>query len=339
MMSDLQSKPEQLCSVLEHTESLLVVCHDNPDPDSIASAFGLQRIAEFVGVDEITVTYGGEISHQQNRAMINTLDIELDHFDRVGLGEFDRIAFVDHSVPNRNNPIPSNTDLDIILDHHSVTDVSAIYVDHRPSVGATATLVSKYLSELPLDLDERLATALLFAIHRETLGFTRGTTPAEHEMARYLHSMADHDTIQTLLDSVFTPETLSGIGEAIINREVRGSCLVSSIGRTSERDTLPQAADYLLKLEGVSTTVVFGIIDDVVHLSARTRNPQLDIGALMDETFDDIGSAGGHSEMAGGQIPLGLFAAGHSNTEIVDEMTVEAVRTRAFNALEEWTKK
>ncbi|ELY72028.1 DHH family phosphoesterase [Natrinema pallidum] len=337
MRRDFQSDPEQLRSVLQRTESLLIVCHDNPDPDSIASAFGLQRAAEFVGVDRIAITFGGEISHQQNRAMINTLNIDLHHFDAVSLDEFDRLAFVDHSVPGRNNPIPSDTELDIVLDHHAVDDVSATYVDHRPGVGATATIVSRSLSALPFEPDERLATALLFAIHRETLGFTRGTTPAEHEMARYIHPIADHDTIQTLLDSVFTPETLSGIGEAIINREVRGSCLVSTVGRTTERDTLPQAADYLLKLEGVSTTVVSGIVDDTAHLSARTRNPQLDIGSLMTETFDDIGSAGGHSEMAGGQVPLGLFAANHSNTDIIDEMTVEAVRTRVFDALEEWT--
>ncbi|MCU4742617.1 bifunctional oligoribonuclease/PAP phosphatase NrnA [Halobacteria archaeon AArc-m2/3/4] len=335
-MSDLQSRPEQLCSLLEQTESLLIVCHDNPDPDSIASALGLRRLATYADVDQVTVTYGGEISHQQNRAMVNTLDIGITHFEDVSLDTFDRIAFVDHSVPNRNNPIPPETSLDIVLDHHSVNDVAATYTDHRPEVGATATLVSRYLAELPVEPKERLATALLFAIHRETLGFTRGTTPAEHEMAGYLHPMADHETIQLLLDSVFTPETLTGIGEAILNREVRGSCLVSTVGRTTERDTLPQAADYLLKLEGVSTTVVFGLIGDVVHISARTRNSQLDIGALMNETFDDIGSAGGHSDMAGGQIPLGLFASDSTHIDAVEEITIEAVRSRVFSALDKW---
>lgn len=37
--------------------------------------------------------------------------------------------------------------------------------------------------------------------------------------------------------------------------------------RTSERDALPQAVDYLATLEGVETAIVFGIVDQV--MSAR----------------------------------------------------------------------
>lgn len=335
--TDAESKYERLLGFVESTESLLIVCHNNPDPDAIGSAVGIEHISEFAAVPQTEITYGGQISHQQNRAMINTLDIELTPFEDISLDAFERIAFVDHSVPGRNNPVPSDTPPDIILDHHSGDEPAAEFVDHRPDVGATATLVTEYIRELPTELTDRLATILLFAIHRETLGFSRGTTPAEHAIAAYLHPPADHGTIQTLVGSVFTPETLSGIGKAITNREVRGSCLVSTVGRTTERDILPQAADYMMKLAGVSTTVVFGIIEDTIHISARTDNSQLDIGALMSDAFDEIGSAGGHGNMAGAQVPLGLFGSGDSNSDAIKEITNKAVRTRVFEALDEWT--
>jgi len=58
--------------------------------------------------------------------------------------------------------------------------------------------------------------------------------------------------------------TIDAISEAINHRVVRGSVFVSHVGRTSERDSLPQAADYLATLEGVDTAIVSGIVNDAI---------------------------------------------------------------------------
>jgi len=87
-----------------------------------------------------------------------------------------------------------------------------------------------------------------------------------------------------------------------------GSVLISGTGRTSERDALPQAADYLGTLEGVETAIVFGIVEDGVQLSARPTDSRIHIGDVLDEAVSDVGSAGGHREMPGGEVPLGIFA-------------------------------
>ena len=76
-------------------------------------------------------------------------------------------------------------------------------------------------------------------------------------------------------NSVFAPETLNRIGNAIVNRKLRGSYLVFFIGQITERNILPQAADHLLQLEGVSTTAVYGIVADRIHLNTRTSNSSL----------------------------------------------------------------
>lgn len=329
---------QRLYNLLTESESVVVVCHDNPDPDSLSSALALSTIAEQLGVVSATIVYGGVISHQQNRAMVNALDIEVTPIEECSLADFDLVAFVDHSIPGRNNPVSEELTPDIVIDHHYSEEVSGQYVDHRPDVGATATILTQYLQAYELELDERLATALLFGIHRETLGFTRETTAAEHAAASFLHSLADHSLIESLSNSVFTCETLNGIGDAIANREVRGSCLVSSLGRIHERDILPQAADYLLKLEGVSTTVVFGIVDDNIHLSARTNNSQVHIGELLKDTFDEDGSAGGHHDMAGGQIPLGLLGPVDKDDDVATDLLNQSVTKRLFSALDSWAE-
>lgn len=115
------------------------------------------------------------------------------------------------------------------------------------------------------------------------------------------------DVVHTSTPSV-TGATVDAIAETITNRTVRGSVLISGIGRTSERDALPQAADYLATLEAVETAIVFGIVEDGIQLSARSTDSRIHIGDVLDEAFSDVGSAGGHREMAGDEVLLGIFA-------------------------------
>jgi len=302
---------QELGELLADGEELTIVCHNNPDPDCLASAFALGRIALAAGIDEHHILYSGDISHQQNRAFVNLLDIDLKPFEPAAVQDRPEgalLAFVDHAVPGSNNRVPEGTPVDIVIDHHPSEEIVAQFVDHREQVGATATILTEYVRELATEMDAALATALLFAIRRETLGFLRGATREEYDAAGWLHEHADSALLRTLSTPSITSATVDAIAEAITNRTVRGSVLISGIGRTSERDALPQAADYLATLEGVETAIVFGIVEDGIQLSARSTDSRIHIGDVLDGAFSDVGSAGGHREMAGGEVPLGIFA-------------------------------
>src|SRR5699024_4542970 len=74
-------RPRRLWHVLRSIEGrLAVVTHDNPDPDAIASAFALAKIADVAGC-ETDICYYGAITHQQNRAMVNLLDFDMRQLD------------------------------------------------------------------------------------------------------------------------------------------------------------------------------------------------------------------------------------------------------------------
>ncbi|WP_135805766.1 DHH family phosphoesterase [Halorussus marinus] len=305
------SNAASLRELLAEGEELTIVCHNNPDPDCLASALALGRIAAAAGIEDHHILYSGEISHQQNRAFVNLLDIDLRPFDADAVRDRpdeSLLAFVDHAVPGANNRVPEATPIDIVIDHHPAEGIEARFVDHREAIGATATILTEYVRALELDLDLTLATALMFAIRRETLGFLRGVTAEEYEAAKYLHGHADRDLLKQLSSPSVSGATVDAIATAIENREIRGAVLISHVGRTSERDALPQAADYLASLEGVETAVVFGIIDESIQLSARSTDSRVHIGNALHAAFADVGSAGGHREMAGGEIPLGIFA-------------------------------
>ncbi|KAB1187420.1 MULTISPECIES: bifunctional oligoribonuclease/PAP phosphatase NrnA [Haloferax] len=330
------STPQQLHELLSGGSELNIVCHNNPDPDCLASALALGRIAEAAGVEESHILYDGDISHQQNRAFVNLLGIELEQFDPATVTDRppgSLLAFVDHSVPGANNKVPKGTPIDIVIDHHPSNGVDARFVDHRDHVGAAATILTEYIQDLDIELDEALATALLFAIRRETLNFLRGVTSDEYEAAAYLQKSVDNELLHQLSAPSFTGETLDAIATAIGNRRVKQSVLISHVGRTTERDSLPQAADYLATLEGVETAIIFGIIHDAIHLSARSPDPRIHAGNVLRKAFGDVGSAGGHHDVAGGEIPLGIFADYKSDDEQLLRILEEVITTRLYAEL------
>ncbi|WP_435346695.1 DHH family phosphoesterase [Haloarchaeobius sp. HRN-SO-5] len=332
-MTDLDA----LARILDSAGTLGIVCHDSPDPDCIASAFALRTIAEDRDVASVDILYSGDISHQQNRAFVNLLEIELLPVDRSTIDEYDALAFVDHAIPGRNTAVPRGTSVDVVVDHHPVpddVDVVGRFVDVRESYGATASILVEYLDEFEVEPGPHLSSALLFALHRECLDYVRNPSVHEYVAARRVLPTTDLGILERMYGAAFTPATLDAMGRAIQTRETRGAALVSSVGRTTERDALPQVAEYLLNLEGISTVLVFGIVDDSVQLSARSGDPRVDLGRVLHETYSDIGTAGGHQDKAGGRIPLGLFAdLDEENEDQLDRLVSRRIVRRFFEAL------
>jgi nanoRNase/pAp phosphatase (c-di-AMP/oligoRNAs hydrolase) len=335
------SQARQLRELLTEGAELTVVCHNNPDPDCLASALGLGRIAAAAGIDERSILYSGDISHQQNRAFVNLLDIDLMAFDPAVVRDRppdSLLAFVDHSIPGVNNRVPEETPVDIVIDHHPAEGIDARFVDHREHLGAAATILTQYIRELEVALDEVLATALLFAIRRETLEFLRGVTAEEYEAAAFLHGSTDRALFRQLSSPSVTGATLDAIATAINNRVVKRSVLISHVGRTTERDALPQAADYLATLEGVDTAIIFGIIRESIYLSARSPDPRIHVGDLLEDAFEGVGSGGGHHDVAGGEVPLGIFADYTSDDEQLLEIVEQVITARLLDGLDLRTK-
>lgn len=331
---DAGIRTRKLQRVLRDVEGkLAVVAHDNPDPDAIASAVGVRQIAEASGV-EAEVCYYGEINHQENRALVNLLEFDLRNLTvDDDLSEFGGFALVDHSRAGINDGLPESTPVDVVVDHHPPrAPVEARFVDLRSEVGATSTLVTGYLQQLCIEPSAELATGLLYGILTDTRDFSREVSKADFEAASRLVEHVDSGEIQRIESPSVAGETLELIAAAVRNRRVDDDVLTTCVGEISSRDALPQAADKLLELEGVSTTLVFGYTDAAVFVSARSRGTDLDLGEVLRDAFDQIGSAGGHADMAGAQIPVGFLI---EETDEADrgEVIEDVITDRFFEAL------
>jgi nanoRNase/pAp phosphatase (c-di-AMP/oligoRNAs hydrolase) len=330
--SDDGARSRSLRAALEAIDGRLgVFTHDNPDPDAIASAMALVELAGSVGVDA-EACYYGEISHQENRAFVNLLDLHLRQFEPdEDASEFDAVALVDHSRPGVNDQLPEDTQVDIVVDHHPPKlPVEAGFVDLREEAGATSTLLAEHLERLGVEVSEEVATALLYGIRVDTDDFTREVSSADFEAAAYLLPRADVGVLERVESPSMSRETLETIAQAIRNRRLDDGVLATCVGATADRDALAQAADRLLAMEGVTTTLVYGFSDGTIFVSARARGADIDLGETVREAFGRIGSAGGHTDMAGAQIPLGILGEVERDEEAPLSRVVEDIVTGRF---------
>ena len=331
---ELEHKAEQLATVIDETDGrMAILAHRSPDPDSIASAVALKAITESRDV-ETDILYDGEIGHQENRAFVNLFGIDLTPLAEVDLDTYDTLALVDHakaSEPAVEEPV------DVFIDHFEPeVDYDARFVDVRPNVSSTSTILTKYVQEFDLSLSEDVATALLYGIRAETLDFKRDTTPADLTAAAYLYPFADHDTLEQVESPSMSPETLDVLADAIRNRDVKGSHLVSNAGFIRNREALSEAAQHLLNLEGITTTAAFAIADDTIYLAARSKDIRMNIGSVLEDAFGDIGEVVGHSTDATVEIPLGIFTgieASEDNRETLLSLVKDAVKAKLFTAM------
>ncbi|MDP3563795.1 MAG: DHH family phosphoesterase [Methanoregula sp.] len=302
--------------------TLGIITHKNPDPDAISSALALAVIAKRANPKNLVtrIFYEGNIGHQENRTFVNLLDIKMEHLTAEAMQQCNFFALVDCSGPGANNDIPPQTKINIIIDHHKDGKHSATqstFVDIRPGVGATASILTQYLQELDVPVDKRVATALLYGIRTDTKEFKRNVTPQDLNYAGFLLPLTDADLLDKIMSPSMSQETLDVIGKAIQERRIQSGYLFSNVGFVMNRDALPQAADILITLEGVNTALVYGITDNAIVISARNRDIRLHIGNALSEAFGEMGDAGGHPNMAAAALPLHFFTRVENKEELL----------------------
>lgn len=322
----------RLSSVLGSAKTVTVLLHPNPDPDAMATGVGLAHIADRAGAEPV-LQYTGEIRHPENRAFRTVLDLDLELVeDREDLAS-ETVVLVDHNEP-RGFTGSDAVQPTAVIDHHPGGGTGSRFTDVRPEYGAAATIVVEYLEDLgltpttePDDVENPLppqtASALMYGILADTDHLTAGTSPAEFSASAYLADGIDEDALDRIANPTVDAESLDVKAKAIERRQVAGPFAVSHVGTLSNADAIPQAADELLQLEGVSAVVVSGEKDGTVHLSGRSRDDRVHMGRTIEYAIEDIpmASGGGHARMGGAQISVDhMEGLGPSDGMSIDDL-------------------
>ena len=82
------------------------------------------------------------------------------------------------------------------------------------------------------------------------------------EAATFLTEFVNHSMLEDILSVKRSKQVMDVIRLALGNREIRDNYSISGVGylRVEDRDSIPQAADFLLTEENAHTAIVYGII-------------------------------------------------------------------------------
>lgn len=299
---------------------VLVALRGHPDPDGIACALAQAHIASRLGV-QTTIGYCHELSHRENRALVKLLGVDLRKIKSVKEvgAKVDFLSLVDaHDVDPELGDVNGLEVLSIVDHHRAHTPPRARFVDLRQDVGATATIFVEYLQELaPLDADveedRRVATALMHGLSTDTDDFMLARA-ADFRAAGAMSDVCDRDLLMDLNRRLIAPNAMDVIARALASLFVRRSFGMAGVGYVSEseRDTIAQAADFLVRREDIDTVVVYGIVGEkFIEGSLRTHSPSVDPAVWLEQAFgyDELGRAygGGRRDKGGFRIPIGFL--------------------------------
>lgn len=298
---------DRLARLLSRRDQVVVLLHPNPDPDAMASGMAVAALAEKTGARPI-IQHAGEVRHRENRAFVETLDVQLEQIDEVRGLACREVICVDHNEP-RGFAGAGGLSPFAVVDHHPGDGSGTEFTDVRPEYGACATILTEYLRDRGwsrMDLPSALATGLLYGIQQDTNNLTRGCSDSEFEAASFLRARATPEMLDRIANPEMDAETFDVRARAITNRRVEGSFLVSDAGVVSNVDAIAGAADELLRLEGVEVAVVYGEHEGTIHVSARSTNDDVHVGDALRHAVTDIpmADAGGHARMGGGQLSV-----------------------------------
>lgn len=301
----VRRRAEVLYEAVGDATSLLILTHNDPDPDAIASAAALQwLLKERMGV-EAHVAYKGIVGRAENKALVRYLGYPLRLLMEAEVSRSLPVALVDTQPGAGNNALPSSSEIAIVFDHHPLREETqaAAFADVRPNVGATSTILTQYCQVADAELPPSVATALFYGIKTDTMGLGRGASQSDVAAYFYLQSRVDVRALVNIERAQVPAEYFQGLVAALQSAYVYDDVLISYIGEMPRPDLTAEMADLFLRLRGIEWVMCMGVYEDEMILSVRT-NSQRGAGQLIQSIVADLGSAGGHGSMAAGQIPL-----------------------------------
>ena len=300
-MKDGQQKPQDLIVLLKGHKTYIQT-HNFPDPDAIASAYGLQYFLRQFGIDAI-LCYDGSIDKLSTKRMLTVFSMEILHADLLAdMQESDYIVTVDGQKYNTNfTDLPG--DEVACVDHHpQVRDCGYHYKDIRMT-GACSSIVVSYYREMGIAVPPLVASALAYGIKMDTADFTRGATAFDAEMFAYAFETADVEKLQEMYKNVMEFKDLRAYAAAIDNIKIYDRTGFACIPFDCPDALIAIISDFILALDVVDVSIVYSVRKDGLKFSVRSEVEAVDAGKLVATALSGYGSGGGHKAMAGGFVP------------------------------------
>lgn len=302
-ISNIEQLLNALDDLLRDCDRLLIVMHNNPDPDSMASALALRAFVKKRSNSRVSIGYEGIVGRAENRALVKICNIPLKRLNRIRIKSYDRIVLLDTQPGARNNSLPENTQCDLVIDHHPCRrGLDARYALIEDKVGATATLMIELLNQAEIPYTADLATSLAYAIRSETQDLGRETSPRDIKSYFHVYARASMKKLSRITRPKLEKEYFIALTKTLQKARTFRNLICSHVGDIYNPDLVAEMADFLLRQERISWTLVTGRFKGDLFLSIRSSNKGAKAGELIKKIVPDSNQAGGHDHFAGGKV-------------------------------------
>jgi nanoRNase/pAp phosphatase (c-di-AMP/oligoRNAs hydrolase) len=314
-----QERLELLLKAVGGLSRMLILPHNDPDPDAIASANALRHLLAERSNVEARIAYQGIIGRAENKALVRYLGHPLRRLKDSDLQRADAVALIDTQPGAGNNPLPPGRSPTIVFDHHPWLEETsaAACADVRSDVGATSTILTEYLKAAGIEPTPPLATALFYGIKTDTMGLGRGASPADAAAYFYLQPRIDVDALVEIERAQVPADYFRSFDIALRAARVFDNVVIAYIGQMDYPDLVAEMADLLLRLEGIRWAICTGVYQGELVVSVRTRGRRGGAGRLAQRIVEGRGTAGGHGAMAAGHLPL----AGEDPEQVAEHLS------------------
>jgi nanoRNase/pAp phosphatase (c-di-AMP/oligoRNAs hydrolase) len=301
-----REKIARLREIFKENKTLLIVLQDSPDPDCIASAIALRKLANSLADIQCSLVYRGRIGRAENRALVRYLSVHLRDASEIDFHGYDLVALVDTQPWAGNNCLPSELEPDIVIDHHKCRRRTrqCRFTDIRSRYGATATILYEYLQAAGIEIDSSLATALLYAIRSDTQDFGRDTSQADIDAVLAVYPLANKRILGQIQRGRVERSYFQILGNALRSASVYGPAIAACLGKVSNPDLIGEIADLLLRDDETDWSFCYGFFEKRLLISIRTSAESPRADKVIGHVIGRKGTGGGHPSYAGGQIPL-----------------------------------
>jgi nanoRNase/pAp phosphatase (c-di-AMP/oligoRNAs hydrolase) len=303
----LSRRSDRFLAGLDEYHGVTIVSHVHPDPDSLGSMVGLAHLIETCVGIPVQITQDGPICRAENRAMVETLDLHLTPIEKVRWRDSQAVVMVDSQPKTGRHSFNGEADIYAVIDHHQTPgEVDGVpFLDIRRGIGATCSLVTRYLTEQEIDIPEHVATCLFYGIETELSGYPREASLLDDAALHALYPLVDKDSIARIKNAPLPEAFYETLLQALQSSFIYDKLLISWINELPNPELCSQCVEFLIRHEEIQWAICAGVHDSKMILSLRTNQPHAQAGEILRHVVHKMGGkAGGHDRRAGGFVTL-----------------------------------
>lgn len=304
---------DRLGTALGSAKRVLLIPHDFPDPDALASAAAMHLLLKHRYGIHGQIAFSGEVSRPENKELLRRLRFRwhrMRDLRRVPRKVKIPCILLDTAPWSRNVTIPPFAQPVAVFDHHDHPNWrdakhSKLCADIRSGAGATTTIAYDYLKRAGIEPPRWLAAIMVYAIVTETLDLSRDCEDADRQAYLELAARADHRIIGRIRHAPLPRAYFGNLQEAIENARQAGTVVFSHLENVAQPEIVAEVADLLLRMEGARWSFCTANFNGGSYVSIRSRQRGARCSRVLRSAIGTHGSAGGHNQMAAGYLQLG----------------------------------